>query len=163
MALQRFQANAGVTPRERPNLGPRIKALYVEDEAINWDLVEFHLRERYELSRAKDAQEAIQLLMTKEFDIILLDIQLANSSMSGTELAQLIRGKYEGEQPAYAATFKPSQVPIIFMTAYSGLYTKTDIMKFGGDELVYKPIDFVYLTIVVTRLLRKMVAAMPHE
>lgn len=134
----------------------QIKLLYVEDEDTNWEVTLLNLRSRYDIARARTAQEAVALLKSRKFHAILMDIQLSNSDLDGIELTALIRGKARNV-PDYAQGMTPSVVPIIFMTAYAARYSRDDLLKLGGDEMVTKPVDFTHLGLCLSRCLLKNV------
>ena len=134
----------------------QIKLLYVEDEDTNWEVTLLNLRSRYDIARARNAQEAVNLVKTRKFHAILMDIQLSNSDMDGIELTALFRGKAK-TVPPYAQDMPPSNIPIIFMTAYAARYTRDELLRLGGDEMVTKPVDFTHLGLCLSRCLLKNV------
>ena len=135
----------------------QIKLLYVEDEDTNWEVTLLNLRSRYDIARARNAQEAIMQLKTRKFHAVLMDIQLSGSDLDGIEITSVIRGRRKGSVPAYAEDLSPSNIPIIFMTAYSARYSRDDLLNLGGDELVTKPVDFTHLGLCLSRCLLKNV------
>lgn len=156
MTLKKFVRPGGELSVEAPKFGaPRIELLYVEDETVNWEVTELHLKERYRLTRATDAKEAFEMLRSRPFHVVLMDIQLANSELNGIEITQVIRGRFEGIKPPYARDFPASEVPIVFMTAYSARYSKSELLSKGGDELIFKPVDFTHLAIAISKMLLK--------
>src|SRR6202050_1102253 len=81
------------------------------------------------LVKASSGTEALRQILTHDFAVILLDVQMP--AMSGFETAALIR-----ERPASRLT------PIIFLTAY----TKTDLQMIkgysvGAVDYLFKPLD----------------------
>ncbi len=127
--------------------------LYVEDEDINWELTEVSFRGRYNLHRAKSSREAFELLAKNTYDLILMDIQLSASDLNGIEITQVLRGRYEGQLPHYATRVAATTVPIIFVTAYTARYTKDELIAAGGVDMIPKPVDFVKLSLTITRLI----------
>ena len=71
------------------------EVLYVEDEDVNWEVAELSLRSKFNLTRAKTAQEAFRLLTTKTFRFILMDIQLGGSDFNGIEITQILKGRFD--------------------------------------------------------------------
>ena len=139
------------TPGE---IGKKIKILYVEDEDVNWEVTLLNLRSRYDISRARNAEEAVAQLKSKPFHAVLMDIQLSNSDLDGIGITALIRGTAT-QIPPYAKELTVSSIPIIFMTAYSARYSRDDLLAKGGDELVTKPVDFTHLGLCLSRCLLK--------
>ena len=84
----------------------RVNILLVDDEARNLDVLEAILESPdYRLVRAQNADEALRALVSLEFAVLVLDIQMPETS--GFELAQLIKRRR-----------KSQHIPIIFRTAY---------------------------------------------
>lgn len=133
------------------------KILYVEDEDANWNVAELHLREKYDIKRAKNASEAFALLNKEEFNLILLDIQLAGSTYDGIEICRILKQKPGQKIPQEANKLQCEEVPIVFVTAFSERYSKEHLMKMGGDDMVTKPVDFTRLTLVSSRLIIKQI------
>ncbi|MEO6279001.1 response regulator [Roseateles sp.] len=80
--------------------------LIVDDEPANLLVLETVLDDPgYRIVRAQSADQALRALMTDEFAVMVLDIQLPD--MNGIELAQMIKERK-----------KTAHLPIIFMTAY---------------------------------------------
>jgi CheY-like chemotaxis protein len=154
MAISRYTKPEGTTA---PDATPvkKIDLLYVEDEDLNWEVTLLHLQERYNVSRARNAREAFEKMHAQVFHAILMDIQLGDSDLDGIELTKVLRGTHKGILPDYARDFRPTKVPIIFMTAYSARYRRSDLIEVGGDELVVKPIDFTHLGLCLSRCLLK--------
>jgi CheY-like chemotaxis protein len=156
MALTRFNPAAekqAALKREKAAKKPRI--LYVEDEDTNWEVTELALRDKYDLSRAKDAREAFDTLrvnMATPFDMILMDIQLHGSDLNGIEITQILKGKFPGTPPDFTAEVDVKGTPIVFVTAYTARYQKEELLQAGGDDLVTKPVDFTRLSLVMSRL-----------
>src|SRR5437016_2747259 len=85
-----------------------IKILIVDDKPQNLAVLEAVLDDPdYRLTKATSAQEALVALFDADFALIILDVQMPGTG--GFELAQLIKERR-----------KTKDVPIIFVTAYSG-------------------------------------------
>ena len=149
MKLTRF---SNTNPSGNPSGSPKQSVLYVEDEDVNWEVTEFSLRSRFSLTRAKSAAQAFEILKNKNFDLILMDIQLMGSDLNGIEITQILRGLYEGVAPDYTRGVSAGEARIIFVTAYSARYGKQELLEAGGDDLMTKPVDFTRLSLVMSRM-----------
>ena len=85
--------------------GP-VNVLMVDDTAENLVALKTILASPdYALTKASSAHEALVALLTADFALILLDVEMPG--MNGYELAQLIKGRK-----------KTQEIPIIFLTAH---------------------------------------------
>ena len=137
------------TQPNRPR--PHYRVLYVEDEDDNWFVTEKHLRRHCRIDRARNDVEALKLLRNERYDFVLMDIQLSGSTLNGIDLTRRVRSS--ASPPDGKGT--RSDVPVIFVTAYSAKYSREDLVAAGGDDLVTKPVDFVVLLRFITTLLRR--------
>lgn len=131
----------------------RHRILYVEDDDATWQVTERYLRDRYDIERAKNSDEALQLLRAKAFNLILLDIELAGSALDGIALCRVLRARPEARHARISVPPGLDQVPIVFVTAYSARYPKEELLAVGADEAVTKPVDYTRLLLVSSRLL----------
>jgi PAS domain S-box-containing protein len=120
-----------------------INILLVDDEPKNLLVLESILDSSdYHLTKAQSGQEALMALLTKDFALLVLDIEMPG--MNGWELAQLIKKRKKTEH-----------IPIIFLTAH-----------YAGDEYVlqgYTAGAVDYLTKPVnSAILRSKVAVFVH-
>ena len=74
----------------------------------------------YEIVSANSGKEALELLSTQSFDLILLDAMMPE--MSGYETMQRIREKY--------------RTPVVLMTSDKS----NDFAEFGCDDYITKPV-----------------------
>jgi len=106
----------------------RLKAniLVVDDEEDICEILQYNLEKAgYKVKTVLSSEEALSVIPSEKFDLILLDIMMGG--ISGLKLAQLLRVDYK------------SNIPIIFITA---LDTEDDILKgfaSGGDDYIAKP------------------------
>ncbi|MDM0022637.1 response regulator [Variovorax saccharolyticus] len=83
-----------------------VNILLVDDEPVNLTVLETVLEDAgYRLIHASSGEQALLALMTHEFAVLVLDVNMPD--MTGFELATLIKQRR-----------KTAQVPIIFLTAY---------------------------------------------
>jgi CheY-like chemotaxis protein len=140
----------------RPSSAPRRSLLYVEDDPANRDVAQLRLQKGFDMVFAADDREACHLL--REFGptlhAVLMDIELQGSLLNGMELTQLIRGRLNTPRlPSYAADMPRIDVPVIFVTAYHDRYPRAELLLSGGDDVIYKPVDFVALHTAITRVI----------
>lgn len=126
------------------------KLLYVEDDSISWLAAEASLESKYAMFRARNAREAFALMRDHSFDIVLMDVQLRNSELDGVGIAKVLRGQVA--PPNYATGYTLDGTKIIFVTAYSACYDRSELMEMGGDDVVSKPVDFTRLSLAMSRL-----------
>ena len=108
-----------------------LNILVVEDDKINQEVIARILKERdYEVKVAGNGQEALEILKEKEFDIILMDIQMPK--MDGIEAIRQIREK---EVPT------KKRIPVIALTAYALEGDREKFLSVGMDAYISKPID----------------------
>jgi CheY-like chemotaxis protein len=142
------------TPSTTAKTPARQLVLYVEDDGDNREVASARLKGTYEVLLAADDESACEALVRHgaELSLVLMDIELKGSRLSGIDLARLIRGKLERHrsQP-YTAAVPKLDVPIIFVTAYGKSYPRADLLLAGGGEVIDKPINFVQLHTAMTR------------
>jgi len=114
------------------------KILIVDDERFVTDALEgFFHNSGYEIFKAEDGQICLDIIKSKELDLVLLDIKLPK--VDGIEILKLLRRNYP-------------QVKVIVMTAYDIEY-KTIVDDIGYDAFFVKPLLIDELTIKVEELL----------
>lgn len=83
------------------------------------------------VTQAPGSADALQLLQAKDFDLVVLDMQL--SPRSGLEIAQAIRGsRIQGVNP---------QLPIIALSEFSGEAARERCLAAGINAVINKPFD----------------------
>ena len=80
----------------------------------------------WEVTSAGEGQEALLLLGRSEFDLVYLDIHLAE--MSGLELLSQIRETYP-------------QIPVVLFTGQATLESSLKAIRLGASDYLVKPID----------------------
>lgn len=100
------------------------KILVVDDEKPIADILKFNLeKEGYEVICAFDGQEAVDLALTADPDLILLDLMLPVKD--GMDVCREVRAK--------------SDIPIIMLTAKDTELDKVLGLELGADDYVTKP------------------------
>ena len=100
------------------------KILLVEDDRlIIENLTEFLKGEGFEVQYAEGQEKAMRLLKEQEFDLILLDVTLAQGN--GYSACTQIKSRYE--------------IPIIFLTALDDEFSVVTGLEMGADDYISKP------------------------
>ncbi len=107
--------------------GKRISVLVVEDDTVNQLYIKSILKNSYDAVIAKDAEIAIEILNSRAFDLILMDISL-NSSMDGLELTKILRSCPINKD-----------IPIIAVTGHSLPEDERKAIEAGCDDFLRKP------------------------
>ncbi|MEZ5505221.1 MAG: fused response regulator/phosphatase [Gammaproteobacteria bacterium] len=103
--------------------------LVVDDTEANRKLLAWILEdEGHSVSEAKDGRQAVDLFMSAEYDLVLMDVMMP--VMDGLEATKAIR-EYLGDK----------HVPIIFLTALSDDASLAKCLAIGGDDFLSKPIN----------------------
>lgn len=114
--------------------------LIVDDELEIADLIGFHLvKEGYNIIKATNGEEAIQIVETEHIDLIILDIMMPK--MNGYEVTRRIREKYN--------------MPIIFLSAKTTDFDKVHGLVIGADDYMTKPFTPIELIARVNAQLRR--------
>jgi len=119
------------------------KILIVEDNPSNMRLIELILRDKgYTLLKATDGEEALDVALRGQPDLIIMDIQLPK--LNGLEATRRLR-----QAPVF------SRIPIIAVTAYAMKGDKEKIINAGCDAYLSKPINTRELPLIIAEVLRK--------
>jgi diguanylate cyclase (GGDEF)-like protein len=128
----------GLDPVERPDL-----ILVVDDDPDIAGFVAFNLEiHGYEVMRARDGQEALELIETRRPDLAIVDWMMPR--MDGVQLTQKLR--------AHPLT---SALPVIMLTAKSMTVDKVLGLTAGVDDYLVKPFDNAELIARVSSTLRR--------
>lgn len=116
-----------------------MKVLVVDDEKDVQVLFEQRFRKEIKsgemmLSFAFSGEEALQYMKANEHEAVLILSDINMPGMSGLELLQHIKEKYE----------KPPPV-VMMITAYGDDENYNQAMKLGADDFLTKPVDFTEL------------------
>jgi len=121
---------------------PRL--LVVDDEDAILEFVSFNLRkEGYDVTTARDGDEALALAALNTFDLVILDIMLPGTD--GFEVCRRLRAK--------------DDVPVLFLSARDTELDKVVGLEIGGDDYLAKPFGIRELQARVKALLRRSSSA----
>lgn len=116
------------------------KILIVDDEKEIVKLMEIYLKnEGYELLKASDGLEALEILQNKEVDLVILDVMMPR--LDGIEACMRIR--------------EDRDTPIIMLSAKSQDIDKIAGLSIGADDYVTKPFNPLELMARVKSQLRR--------
>jgi two-component system copper resistance phosphate regulon response regulator CusR len=117
------------------------KILIVEDEQKIADTLKLGLAENgYHVEVAYDGSIGYRLFEKNSFNLVVLDINLPG--MNGYELCKRIRNQ-------------DPHIPIIMLTALSGLSDKVEGYDSGADDYMIKPFEFKELLLKIRALLKR--------
>lgn len=118
----------------------KLRILVVDDEKTITDLVGIYLRnEGYDVTLAYTGADAANLILTREFDLAILDVMLPD--IDGFELLRTIRADH---------TYL-----VIMLTARSAPADKIEGLSLGADDYVVKPFRPLVLVARVKAQLRR--------
>jgi PAS domain S-box-containing protein len=119
--------------KKRSETRPQIsyKILVVEDNMVNRKVAHFMLEKKgHDLTAVENGKEALNVMESKIFDLILMDIQMP--VMDGFEATAAIR-----EREKTTGT----HIPIIAMTAHAMKGDREKCLEAGMDDYVTKPLN----------------------
>jgi two-component system response regulator HydG len=115
------------------------KILIVDDEPAHRQMIRAVLdAEGYAIDEAAGGKEAVNCIIKRFYDLILMDIRM--SKMSGTEALKEIKLINPG-------------IAVIVMTAYASVSTAVEALKSGAYDYLTKPLDIDELKILVAKAL----------
>lgn len=124
------------------------RILLVEDEEKLARMVELELRyEGYEVTKAADGRTGLELALSGNHDLVLLDIMLP--ALSGMEVLRRLR--------------RESQVPVILLTARDSVMDKVAGLDSGANDYITKPFAIEELLARIRAALRSVPAAHPAD
>jgi class 3 adenylate cyclase len=117
----------------RERRSPSARVLLVEDNRVNRLLLARHVELLgHHIEAVEDAAQALELLHSKPFDLMLLDIELPG--MNGFELLEQLR-----REP------QKHDVPVIVTSALEGVDKVVRCIELGAEDYLSKPVNLVLL------------------
>lgn len=118
------------------------RILVVDDEPSITEFVSYNLKkEGYEVQVASDGAQAVEMIGSSNFDLIILDVMLPH--MDGYEVVRRIRAN--------------TTVPVLFLSARDTELDKVVGLEIGGDDYLAKPFGVRELIARSKALLRRSV------
>ena len=122
----------------------KLRMLIVEDEEALLELLKFNFtKEGYKIDTATDGETALEKILYRSPDIIILDWMLPE--LSGIELCRRIRKHKEHKN-----------IPIIMLTAKGEEEDKLRGLETGADDYITKPFSINELVARVKTVLRRI-------
>lgn len=127
------------------------KILIADDEPDILEILEYNIRrDGYEVVRANNGDEALELARSTRPDLMILDVMMPRKT--GLEVCEILR-----TQPAFKDTL------IIILTALSDENSHIQGLENGADDYVNKPISPKVLLSRVNALFRRQQKNAPQE
>ncbi len=116
-----------------------MKILVVDDETDVKTLFEQRFRKEIKnreilFAFANSGEEALEYMKTHDHEAVLILSDINMPGMSGLQLLQHIKQKYETPPPV-----------VMMITAYGDDENYQQAMKLGADDFLTKPVDFTVL------------------
>ena len=107
-----------------------VKLLIVDDNPINQKFLYYSLKKKFEIETANNGLEAVEILESHPFDVVLMDLSMP--VMDGAEATLRIRE---------SKNQKNKNIPIIFVTTNDFEHERKRCIENGGDDYLIKPIS----------------------
>ena len=114
--------------------------LVAEDNDSNYILMTYILKRSYQILRAKNGQEAVDLVDKGGIDMVLMDVKMP--VMDGLEATAKIREKYP-------------DLPVVALTANAFESDRDQAMKAGCNDFLSKPVSSAKCLSVIENLIGK--------
>jgi two-component system, cell cycle response regulator DivK len=119
------------------------RILVIDDDLMNLDMISQRLELRgYDVVRAVDAIQGLELANAEPPDLILMDVNLPE--MDGWEATRRLK-----------AEWKTRHIPVVALTAHAMASDRSKALEAGCDEYESKPVDFERLVSKVEMLLSR--------
>jgi len=116
------------------------KILVVDDEKLIVKGLKFSLeQDNYQVDCAYDGEEAVQMILANQYDVVLLDLMLPK--LDGIQVCQQVRETLD--------------TPIIMLTAKSDDMDKILGLEYGADDYMTKPFNILEVKARIRSILRR--------
>ncbi len=117
------------------------RILLVEDDVDFGNMLRQYLEIcSYEVARAMNGKEALEILEKEKFDMCILDVMMPE--MDGFSLAEIVRKDFPG-------------LPFLFLTARVMKEDRIKGLKIGADDYITKPFEADELVLRIQNILRR--------
>lgn len=121
--------------------------LVVDDNEVNRDVVKMMLENNHKVVTAQNGMEALLVLSSQSFDVVLMDVQMP--LMDGLTTTSIIRRLEKGEPVSHnisedlvhllQSSLMGKHLPIVAMTAHAMSGDKEKCLTAGMDSYITKP------------------------
>ena len=119
-----------------------MRILFVEDDAMNRRVVKDMLGVAdVEMAEAPEAETGLQMVSDNDYDLILMDLRMPG--MDGLTAIRHIRARGDAK----------AKLPVIVVTADTGLTIRQDCLGAGADDVIMKPVAMDLLFDAIGRML----------
>ena len=119
-----------------------MRILLVEDDAMNRRVVKDMLGVAdVEMAEAPEAETGLQMVSDNDYDLILMDLRMPG--MDGLTAIRHIRARGDAK----------AKLPVIVVTADTGLTIREDCLCAGADDVIMKPVAMDLLFDAIGRML----------
>ncbi len=137
------------------------RILLVEDNDLNRQLARAVLEGAgHKVEIAEDGKDALRLLASREYDIILMDVQMPG--LDGITTTKVIRACEKGVEPEVSLesgllfrlreALEGGHIPVVAMTAHAFLEDRESCLKAGMDDYLTKPFKLTDVVRVINQL-----------
>ena len=120
--------------------GNQFKILIADDDPEIANYIISELGNRYRFTHATNGKEALKMLLTQQFDLVISDVMMPE--MDGLTLLKRVK-----ENPQI------SQLPVIMLTSKAAVENKLEGLKQGADAYIAKPFNMEELHIQIDNLI----------
>ena len=121
-----------------------MQVLFVEDDAMNRRVVKDMLGVAgVDMFEAPEAQTGLDMISANDFDLILMDLRMPG--MDGLTAIREIRRRSDAK----------ARLPVIVITADTGVSIRADCEAAGADDLLLKPVAMDRLFEAIGRILAR--------
>lgn len=114
---------------EPSNIKYGISVLMVEDDYINIFMMQKIFESLFSITYAKTSSEAITMLENNTYDLVLMDINLGDETITGVEILKIMKQDH-----------RHSQTKIFAVTGYVMEGDREKYLNLGFDEHFPKPL-----------------------
>lgn len=102
------------------------RILVAEDNDSNYILMNYILRKDYDIARAVNGKEAVDMVVREKFDMVLMDLQMP--IMDGLTATKIIKST-------------SPELPVLAVTANAFGSDRDAALAAGCDEFITKPVN----------------------